>query len=43
VGAFVLQTGGVQKHPPGRALRWLSMAERQEISRGVTAGEPCRR
>jgi DNA-binding CsgD family transcriptional regulator len=42
VRAFVLQTGGVQQHPPRRALRCLSMAEREEISRGVAAGEPCR-
>jgi DNA-binding CsgD family transcriptional regulator len=42
VRAFVLQTGGVQRHPPRRALRSLSMAEREEISRGVAAGEPCR-
>ena len=42
VRAFVLQTGGVQRHPPRRALRCLSMAEREEISRGVAAGEPCR-
>jgi IS30 family transposase len=42
VRAFVLQTGGVQQHPPRRAQRCLSMAEREEISRGVAAGEPCR-
>jgi DNA-binding CsgD family transcriptional regulator len=42
VRAFVLQTGGVQRHPPHRALRCLSMAEREEISRGVAAGESCR-
>ena len=42
VRAFVLQTGGVQQHPPRRRLRCLSMAEREEISRGVAAGEPCR-
>jgi IS30 family transposase len=42
VRAFVLQTGGVQHHPPHRAPRSLSMAEREEISRGVAAGEPCR-
>jgi DNA-binding CsgD family transcriptional regulator len=42
VRAFVLQTGGVQHLPPRRALRCLSMAEREEISRGVAAGEPCR-
>jgi IS30 family transposase len=38
----MLQTGGVQHHPPRRAQRSLSMAEREEISRGVAAGEPCR-
>jgi hypothetical protein len=43
VRAFVLQTGGVQQHPPRRASRCLSMAEREEISRGVAAGEPCRK
>ena len=42
VRAFVLQTGGVQRHPPRRAQRCLSMAEREEISRGVAAGESCR-
>jgi IS30 family transposase len=42
VRAFVLQTGGVQRHPPRRAKRCLSMAEREEISRGVAAGELCR-
>jgi Helix-turn-helix domain len=42
VRAFVLETGGVQRHPPQRAQRCLSMTEREEISRGVAAGEPCR-
>ena len=42
VRAFVLQTGGVQRHPPRRAQRCLSMAEREEISRGVAAGKSCR-
>jgi DNA-binding CsgD family transcriptional regulator len=42
VRAFVLQTGGVQHHPPRRAQRSLSMTEREEISRGVAVGEPCR-
>jgi transposase, IS30 family len=42
VRAFVLQTGGMQRRPPRRAQRCLSMAEREEISRGVAAGEPCR-
>jgi DNA-binding CsgD family transcriptional regulator len=42
VRALVLQTGGVQRQPPRRAPRWLSMAEREEISRGVAAGQSCR-
>jgi IS30 family transposase len=42
VRAFVLQTGGVQRHPPHRAPQCLSMAEREEISRGVAAGVSCR-
>ena len=42
VRAFVLQTGGVQRHPPRRAPRCLNMADREEISRGVAAGESCR-
>jgi IS30 family transposase len=42
VRAFVLQTGGVQRQPPRRPPRCLSVAEREEISRGVAAGEPCR-
>src|SRR5829696_8348620 len=42
VRAFVLQTGGVQQHPPRRGQRCLSMTEREEISRGVAAGESCR-
>jgi IS30 family transposase len=42
VRALVLQTGGVQRHPPRRAPQCLTMAEREEISRGVAAGEPCR-
>ena len=41
VRAFVLQTGGVQRHPPCRRLRCLSMTEREAIRRGVAAGEPC--
>jgi hypothetical protein len=42
VRAFVLRTGGVQHHPPSRAQRSLSMAEREDISRGVAAGDSCR-
>ena len=43
VRAFVLQTGGVQQQPPRRNVRCLSMAEREEISRGVAAGVSCRK
>ena len=42
VRAFVLQTGGVQSQPPRRNAGYLSMAEREEISRGVAAGVSCR-
>jgi IS30 family transposase len=42
VRAFVLQTGGVQRHPPRRPTLCLGMAEREEISRGVAAGQSCR-
>jgi IS30 family transposase len=42
VRAFVHQSGGVQHQPPRRAPRCLTMSEREEISRGVAAGEPCR-
>src|SRR5215211_3612457 len=39
VRAFVLQTGGVQRPRPRRAVR---VAEREEISRGLAAGDSCR-
>jgi DNA-binding CsgD family transcriptional regulator len=39
VRAFVLQTGGVQQRPPQRAARSLTAVEREEISRGVAAGD----
>jgi IS30 family transposase len=42
IRAFVLQTGGVQQRPPRRAARSLSAVEREEISRGVAAGDSCR-
>jgi IS30 family transposase len=42
VRAFVLQTGGVQCPPPRRAARALRLAEREEISRGLAAGDSCR-
>jgi hypothetical protein len=35
-------TGGVQWHPPRGPQRCLTIAEREEISRGVAAGEPGR-
>jgi IS30 family transposase len=39
IRAFVLQTGGVQQRPPQRAARSLTAVEREEISRGVAAGD----
>jgi hypothetical protein len=42
IRAFVLQTGGVQQRPPQRAARSLTAVEREEISRGVAAGDSCR-
>jgi hypothetical protein len=42
VRAFVLQTGGVQCPPPRRGARALLLAEREEISRGLAAGNSCR-
>jgi IS30 family transposase len=42
IRAFVLQTGGVQQRPPQRAARSLTAVEREEISRGVAAGDACR-
>ena len=42
VRAFVLQTGGVQCPPRRRAARALRLAEREEISRGLAAGDSCR-
>jgi transposase, IS30 family len=41
VRAFVLQTGGVQCPPLRRAARALMLAEREEISRGLAAGDSC--
>jgi IS30 family transposase len=42
VRAFVLQSGGVKQAPRRRPARSLSVAEREEISRGVAAGHSCR-
>jgi hypothetical protein len=42
IRAFVLQTGGVQQRPPQRAARSLTAVEREEISRGVAAGDSSR-
>jgi IS30 family transposase len=42
VRAFVLQSGGIQQPPRQRPARSLSVVEREEISRGVAAGESCR-
>ena len=42
IRAFVLQTGGVQQGPPKRPARSLTAVEREEISRGVAAGDSSR-
>ncbi|HEV2921263.1 MAG TPA: IS30 family transposase, partial [Actinomycetota bacterium] len=42
VRAFVLQSGGVKQPPRRRPAGSLSAAEREEISRGVAAGDSCR-
>ena len=42
VRTFVASTGGVRRPPRHRNPRHLSAGEREEISRGVTAGEGCR-
>ena len=42
IRAFVESTGGVRPHRRFRAQRHLTVLEREEISRGVAAGEPLR-
>ena len=42
IRAFVLQTGGVRQRPPLRPARSLTVVEREEISRGLAAGDSCR-
>jgi transposase, IS30 family len=42
VRAFVLQSGGVKQPPRRRPAGSLSAAEREEIGRGVAAGDSCR-
>jgi Helix-turn-helix domain len=42
VRAFVLQSGGIQQPPRRRPAHSLSLDEREEISRGVAAGDSCR-
>ncbi|WP_432499336.1 IS30 family transposase, partial [Kineococcus gypseus] len=42
VRAFLAASGGVRRQPARRSARQLSAAEREEISRGVAAGEGCR-
>ncbi len=42
VRAFVLQSGGVKQPPRRRPACSLSVAEREEISRGIAAGHSCR-
>jgi IS30 family transposase len=42
IGSKIRQAGGIQPHLACRADRHLSMSEREEISRGVAAGESFR-
>jgi transposase, IS30 family len=42
VRSFIADTGGVRRPPPRRSPRSLSIAEREEISRGVAAGHSYR-
>jgi IS30 family transposase len=42
IRAFVLQSGGIQQPPRRRPAGSLSAVEREEISRGVAAGDSCR-
>lgn len=41
VGDQVNKTGGIRPRPRRRSLRELSMKEREEISRGLSAGDSC--
>jgi IS30 family transposase len=41
VRAFVLQSGGVKQPPRRRPAGSLSVAEREQISRGIAAGDSC--
>lgn len=43
VREYLKQTGGVRPRPRRRSPRELSVVEREEISRGLAAGESCRR
>ena len=42
IRAFVESWGGVRPEPRRRSLRHLSLVEREEISRGVAAGDSLR-
>lgn len=42
VRGFVASTGGVRRPPRRRSKRQLTLAEREEISRGVATGDSCR-
>jgi IS30 family transposase len=41
--ALIYKAGGIKPTARVRAAGHLSLAEREEISRGIAAGEPCRR
>jgi IS30 family transposase len=42
VRSFIAENGGVRRRPPHRSPRSLSIAEREEISRGLAAGKSYR-
>ncbi|GLF95252.1 IS30 family transposase [Streptomyces yaizuensis] len=42
VRSFLAQTGGVRQAPPRRSARHLTPGDREEISRGIAAGESAR-
>jgi hypothetical protein len=40
--AMIYKAGGIRPEPRVRSARQLSLAEREEISRGIAAGRSCR-
>ncbi|MFE3261867.1 helix-turn-helix domain-containing protein [Nocardia sp. NPDC059091] len=42
VRRFLLQAGGIRRSPSRRRIQYLTMAEREEISRGLARGRSAR-